>query len=284
MDYQVISGTDIANNIYDAINTSVIKSNKTPGLAIVLVGAKKESLTYVNIKKNKCKKYGLNCTLIELDETIDEKAILTSIIDLNNDDSVNGIIVQLPLPEHFNSRKILDLIVPEKDVDGLGTFNLGRLLSDSNPYFYPCTPEGCMTILTEHNVTIEGAHAVIIGCSNIVGKPMALMFINKEATVTMCHKKTKNIKNIVQMADILIVACGVPELVKGDWVKDGTFVIDVGINYVNDETSLKGYKIVGDVDFNEVSKKAHITPVPGGVGPMTVSTLLSHVTNGARQY
>ena len=141
-----------------------------------------------------------------------------------------------------------------------------------------------MSILNEHHVQIEGAHAVVIGCSNIVGKPMGIMLMNKEATVTMCHKKTKNIKQIVQMADILIVACGVPELVKGDWVKEGAFVIDVGINYVSDSTLPKGYKITGDVDFKEVSKKAYVTPVPGGVGPMTVSTLLSHVTIAAKNY
>ena len=283
MNYQVISGTDIANNIYNTINTNVSMSTKTPGLAIIMVGGKKESMTYVNIKKNKCKKYGLYCNLMELDDDVSDDAIILSIMELNNDISVHGIIVQLPLPPYLNSRKILDSILPEKDVDGLGTFNMGKLLSGDEPYFYPCTPEGCMSILNEHRVQIEGAHAVIIGCSNIVGKPMGIMLINKEATVTMCHKKTENIQQIVQMADILIVACGVPELVKGDWVKEGAFVIDVGINYITDTTSSKGYRITGDVDFEEVSKKAHTTPVPGGVGPMTVSTLLSHVTNAARQ-
>ena len=275
----MISGTEIANSIYNNINNTITKLNIKPGLAIVLVGDKKESKTYIRIKKNRCKKYGLKSVIIELDKNINESSLITEINKLNNDKTIHGIIVQLPLPNHLNERTILDSIIHEKDVDGLGTLNAGKLLLNAKCSALPCTPEGCIKILDYHNIKIEGKHAVVIGRSNIVGKPMALMLLQRNATVTICHSKTKNIKDLVKLGDIVISACGKPEIIKGNWIKDNAFVIDVGINFVKDETTKKGYKLVGDVCFDQVVKKAFVTPVPGGVGPMTVAMLLNHATN-----
>ena len=214
---------------------------------------------------------GFNSRVIELEESISQEDLEKQIEILNQDKNVNGILVQLPLPKHINTYHIIEKILPEKDVDGFHPVNIGKLAIGLNPYAFSCTPFGIIKLLEEYNIEIEGKHAVIIGRSNIVGKPLSYFLLNKSATVTVCHSKTKNLPEISSQADILIAAVGIPKFVKAGWVKEGAAVIDVGINRTEEG------KLVGDVDFEEVEKKAgYITPVPGGVGPMTIAMLLSN--------
>ena len=246
------------------------KYGKPAGLAVVIVGNNPASQVYVKNKIRACENVGFYSENIELDENISEKELLQEIDKLNKNDRIDGILVQLPLPAHINELKIIDSISPEKDVDGFHVSNIGKMVIGDETGFLSCTPYGIMQLLEEYKIEIEGKDAVIIGRSNIVGKPMALMLIQKGATVQVCNSNTKDLRKKLSKADIIIVAAGVPKLLKKEDVKEGAVVIDVGINRVDG-------KICGDVDYEEVAEKtSYITPVPGGVGPMTISSLIKN--------
>ena len=246
------------------------KYGKPAGLAVVIVGNNPASQVYVKNKIRACEDVGFYSENIELDENISEKELLQEIDKLNKNDRIDGILVQLPLPAHINELKIIDSISPEKDVDGFHVSNIGKMVIGDETGFLSCTPYGIMQLLEEYKIEISGKDAVIIGRSNIVGKPMALMLIQKGATVQVCNSKTKDLRKKLSKADIIIVAAGVPKLLKKEDVKEGAVVIDVGINRVDG-------KICGDVDYEEVAEKtSYITPVPGGVGPMTIASLIKN--------
>ena len=246
------------------------KYGKPAGLAVVIVGNNPASQVYVKNKIRACEDVGFYSENIELDENISEKELLQEINKLNKNDRINGILVQLPLPAHINELKIIDSISPEKDVDGFHVSNIGKMVIGDETGFLSCTPYGIMQLLEEYKIEISGKDAVIIGRSNIVGKPMALMLIQKGATVQVCNSNTKDLRKKLNEADIIIVAAGVPKLLKKEDVKEGAVVIDVGINRVDG-------KICGDVDYEEVAEKtSYITPVPGGVGPMTIASLIKN--------
>ena len=246
------------------------KYGKPAGLAVVIVGNNPASQVYVKNKIRACENVGFYSENIELDENISEKELLQEIDKLNKNDRIDGILVQLPLPAHINELKIIDSISPEKDVDGFHVSNIGKMVIGDETGFLSCTPYGIMQLLEEYKIEIEGKDAVIIGRSNIVGKPMALMLIQKGATVQVCNSNTKDLRKKLNEADIIIVAAGVPKLLKKEDVKEGAVVIDVGINRVDG-------KICGDVDYEEVAEKtSYITPVPGGVGPMTIASLIKN--------
>ena len=246
------------------------KYGKPAGLAVVIVGNNPASQVYVKNKIRACENVGFYSENIELDENISEEELLQEIDKLNKNDRINGILVQLPLPAHINELKIIDSISPEKDVDGFHVSNIGKMVIGDETGFLSCTPYGIMQLLEEYKIEIAGKDAVIIGRSNIVGKPMALMLIQKGATVQVCNSNTKDLRKKLNKADIIIVAAGVPKLLKKEDVKEGAVVIDVGINRVDG-------KICGDVDYEEVAEKtSYITPVPGGVGPMTIASLIKN--------
>jgi tetrahydrofolate dehydrogenase/cyclohydrolase, NAD(P)-binding domain protein len=246
------------------------KYGKPAGLAVVIVGNNPASQVYVKNKIRACENVGFYSENIELDENISEKELLQEIDKLNKNDRIDGILVQLPLPAHINELKIIDSISPEKDVDGFHVSNIGKMVIGDETGFLSCTPYGIMQLLEEYKIEIAGKDAVIIGRSNIVGKPMALMLIQKGATVQVCNSNTKDLRKKLNKADIIIVAAGVPKLLKKEDVKEGAVVIDVGINRVDG-------KICGDVDYEEVAEKtSYITPVPGGVGPMTIASLIKN--------
>ena len=246
------------------------KYGKPAGLAVVIVGNNPASQVYVKNKIRACENVGFYSENIELDENISEKELLQEIDKLNKNDRINGILVQLPLPAHINELKIIDSISPEKDVDGFHVANIGKMVIGDETGFLSCTPYGIMQLLEEYKIEIAGKDALIIGRSNIVGKPMALMLIQKGATVQVCNSSTKDLRKKLNEADIIIVAAGVPKLLKKEDVKEGAVVIDVGINRVDG-------KICGDVDYEEVAEKtSYITPVPGGVGPMTIASLIKN--------
>ena len=246
------------------------KYGKPAGLAVVIVGNNPASQVYVKNKIRACENVGFYSENIELDENISEKELLQEIDKLNKNDRIDGILVQLPLPAHINELKIIDSISPEKDVDGFHVSNIGKMVIGDETGFLSCTPYGIMQLLEEYKIEIAGKDAVIIGRSNIVGKPMALMLIQKGATVQVCNSNTKDLRKKLNEADIIIVAAGVPKLLKKEDVKEGAVVIDVGINRVDG-------KICGDVDYEEVAEKtSYITPVPGGVGPMTIASLIKN--------
>ncbi len=247
------------------------KTGKTPGLAVVLVGEHPASRVYVKNKIEKTKEVGFNSIEHKLDKKVSEIELISLIDSLNNDKDVQGILVQLPLPDHIDSDKILDRIKPEKDVDGFHAQNVGRLWSGLSS-LVPCTPLGCSILVKKISQDLSGKHAVIIGRSNIVGKPMTALLLGMNATVTVCHSKTKDLEAVCKEADVLVAAVGIPEMVKSSWVKDGAIVIDVGINRIERENKKI---LVGDVKYDEcINKCSKITPVPGGVGPMTIACLL----------
>lgn len=267
----LIKGKELSEKIVASIAEEVKNYEKKPGLTVIIVGENPASKVYVNKKKKTAEEAGFNSTIIELPEDVSQQELERHIDELNNDDSVDAILVQLPLPKHINTYDILERIKPEKDVDGFHPVNVGKLVIGLKPLAISCTPYGIIKLLEENKIEIEGKNAVIIGRSNIVGKPMASLLLNRNATVTVCHSKTTSLRRVCMQADILIAAVGREKFVKADWVKPGAVVIDVGINRTEEG------KLVGDVDFEEVSKKAgYITPVPGGVGPMTIAMLLSN--------
>ena len=271
---------DIKNEIAAEVQKMKADGQKVPHLAAVIVGNNGASLTYVGSKVKSCQQIGFESTLVALPETISEVELLAKIKELNEDDDLDGFIVQLPLPKHIDEQKILMAIDPDKDVDGFHPTNFGKMALDMET-FLPATPYGIMELLERYKVETAGKHTVVIGRSHIVGRPMSILMSRKgypgDSTVTLTHSRTKNLEEYTKNADIIITALGVPEFLKADMVKDGVVVIDVGITRVDDDSNPKGYKITGDVDFDGVSKKASfITPVPGGVGPMTIAMLLKN--------
>jgi methylenetetrahydrofolate dehydrogenase (NADP+)/methenyltetrahydrofolate cyclohydrolase len=283
----IINGKEISQNLRDKLKKDISglkkKYNAVPGLAVVQVGNVAASSVYVKAKtKNACE-VGIEVIDHHLDESTSQDQLLELINTLNNQDNVNGILVQLPLPKHMNEQTILDSIHPDKDADGFHPFNVGKLSiashNDEN-LLIPCTPYGCLLMLKGLKIDLVGKNAVVIGRSNIVGKPMAQLLIKESCTVTVAHSKTKNLPDVCRNADILVAAVGRPEMIKGDWVKEGATVIDVGINRIPIQKDGKiTTKLVGDVDYNEAKKLASaITPVPGGVGPMTIACLLRNTT------
>lgn len=270
---------DIKNEIAEEVKLILNKGQRAPHLAAVIVGNDGASLTYVGSKVKACERVGFDSTLIKLNESISEDELLDKVNELNNDDKIDGYIVQLPLPKHIDTQKILLAVDPKKDVDGFHPTNFGRMALNL-PTFISATPHGIMELLKRYNVSTEGKNTIVIGRSDIVGKPISILMGLKtnpgNSTVTMAHSRTKNIESLIVQADIIISALGVPNFIKSSMVKDGAIVIDVGITRVKDNSE-KGYKIVGDVDFENVSKKSsYITPVPGGVGPMTIAMLLKN--------
>jgi methylenetetrahydrofolate dehydrogenase (NADP+)/methenyltetrahydrofolate cyclohydrolase len=267
---QIIDGKKISEELKSAIALEVSGLNSKPGLAVILVGDNAASKVYVNNKEKGCQEVGFNSIKINRDENTTEKELLQLIQDLNNDETIDGILVQLPLPNHIDTKKVIEAIDPIKDVDGFHKENMGRLLQN-NPTLRPCTPRGVMTMLEKSNINPSGLDAVVIGASNIVGRPMAIELLNAGATVTICHSKTQDLPGKVKMADIVVAAVGIPRFVQADWLKKGSIVIDVGIN------RLETGELVGDVDFDQAKDVVNaITPVPGGVGPMTIATLLEN--------
>ena len=269
----IIDGKKIAETLRQKLKKEIteIKSSfkSVPGLTVILIGEDPPSKIYVRNKEKFSKEIGINSEVIKYPENIEEKEVLSKIIELNKNKKVSGILVQLPLPKHINKQKVIETILPEKDVDGFHPINVGNLSSGYDSQI-PCTPFGCFILLKEVEKNLSGKHAVVIGRSNLNGKPMAQLLLKENCTVTITHSKTKDLKSQCNKADIIIAAVGKPKLVKGDWVKKNAIVIDVGIN-----KTING--IVGDVDFDEVVKIAKaVTPVPGGVGPMTIACLLSN--------
>lgn len=271
---------DLKLEIAESVRQLKAKGKKTPHLAAILVGSDGASMTYVSGKVKACELVGFNSTLIELPSETTEATLLHEIEKLNNDNDIDGFIVQLPLPKHIDEQKVLNAVNPDKDVDGFHPTNVGRMALDM-PCFLPATPFGILELLERYHVETSGKHVVVIGRSHIVGRPMSILMSQKrkagDATVTIAHSRTKNLKEFTLQADIIIAALGIPEFLTGDMVKDGVTIIDVGITRVEDTTKKRGYRLAGDVHFESVSKKASfITPVPGGVGPMTIAMLMKN--------
>ncbi|WP_405380689.1 bifunctional 5,10-methylenetetrahydrofolate dehydrogenase/5,10-methenyltetrahydrofolate cyclohydrolase [Maribacter sp. LLG6340-A2] len=281
---ELLDGKKVSNQIKEEIKAEVAKmkerGEKVPHLAAIIVGSDGASLTYVGSKVRSCERVGFESTLIQMPSTTSEQELLRKIKELNQDDDIDGFIVQLPLPEQIDTQKVILAVHPDKDVDGFHPTNFGKMALDMST-FIPATPFGILELLERYKVDTKGKHTVVIGRSHIVGRPMSILMGRKgwpgNSTVTLTHSHTKNITQIISQADIVISALGVPKFLKAEMVKDDAVVIDVGITRVPDETKEKGYYITGDVDFENVSKKASfITPVPGGVGPMTIAMLLKN--------
>eukprot|EP00172_Hildenbrandia_rubra_P000866 Plantae.Rhodophyta-Hildenbrandia_rubra.ctg14922.p1 GENE.Plantae.Rhodophyta-Hildenbrandia_rubra.ctg14922~~Plantae.Rhodophyta-Hildenbrandia_rubra.ctg14922.p1 ORF type:complete len:356 (-),score=53.66 Plantae.Rhodophyta-Hildenbrandia_rubra.ctg14922:385-1452(-) len=290
VDPKRIDGKELALKIRKevAIETARLteKYGQKPGLAVVIVGERKDSLTYVRSKRKACEEVGFDSFGFELPESVGQNELVKVIDELNERNDVHGILVQLPLPSHIDDEAVLDRVKLSKDVDGFHPLNIGRLCMSGRtpPLFIPCTPKGCIEMIDRVGVSIEGKNAVVIGRSNIVGLPVAMLLLHRNATVTICHSRTKDIEAKVKDADIVIAACGIPEFVKGAWIKKGAVVIDVGINAVDDASKKKGYRLVGDVEFHKVKEQARfVSPVPGGVGPMTIAMLLTNTLEAAKQ-
>ncbi|MDR1694904.1 MAG: bifunctional 5,10-methylenetetrahydrofolate dehydrogenase/5,10-methenyltetrahydrofolate cyclohydrolase [Lactobacillaceae bacterium] len=268
----IIDGKALAEEIKQKIAEGILKNNIVPVLAVVLVGNNEASHIYVKNKKKTAAEVGMDCRVFELPESSVQKEIEALVDKLNNDKNINGIIVQLPLPRGIDANNIISLISPEKDVDGLGVYNAGRLAM-GEPNIVAATPKGILYMLKSAAGDLTGKNAVVVGRSNIVGRPVSSLLLNSDCTVTIAHSKTKNLQEVAKAADIIIAACGCPKIIKKDWVKKGAIVIDVGINRIDG-------KISGDVDFDEVKDIAsYISPVPGGVGPMTVAMLIDNTYN-----
>lgn len=281
---QLLDGKKLAAELKEELKTEVEKivasGKRAPHLAAILVGSDGASKTYVGHKIKLCDYVGFKSTLIELDESCTEAELLQKVSELNEDPSVDGFIVQLPLPDHINADKVTLAIDHRKDVDGFHPLNIGRM-TQGLPAFLPATPYGIIQLLERNNIETSGKHCVVLGRSNIVGTPISILLSRKaktgNATVTLCHSRTKDLAKITQQADILIVAIGKPKFVSSEMVKEGAVVIDVGIHRVKDSTKKRGFRLVGDVDYDKVAEKcSHITPVPGGVGPLTVISLMKN--------
>ncbi|MGB0527189.1 MAG: bifunctional methylenetetrahydrofolate dehydrogenase/methenyltetrahydrofolate cyclohydrolase FolD [Flavobacteriaceae bacterium] len=282
------TSADIKEEIATEV-TNIIKQNKRPPhLAAVLVGEDGASMTYVKNKVRACEKVGFESTLIRLKDSTTEEELLQQVHALNADDSIDGFIVQLPLPSQINEEKILLAVDPKKDVDGFHPTNFGRMALEMDS-FISATPFGIMQLIERYEIETSGKNVLVVGRSNIVGRPMSILLSQKKpfanATVTLAHSRTKNLKELSLQSDIIVVALGIPNFLKADMVSEGTVVIDVGITRVDDPSSAKGYKLVGDVDYDEVApKSSHITPVPGGVGPMTIAMLLQNTLLAYQRY
>jgi methylenetetrahydrofolate dehydrogenase (NADP+)/methenyltetrahydrofolate cyclohydrolase len=288
MTAQLIDGKLIAQKVRDEVAAEVAKRTAAgkpkPGLATVLVGDRTDSLSYVTSKQKACQELGMESFHNQLPADATQEQVESLVKKLNADPKVSGILVQLPMPAHINEERVLQLINIEKDVDGFSPLNIGRLAQKGRePLFVPCTPYGCIYLLEQVGVKIDGANAVVLGRSNIVGMPAALLLISRNATVTVCHSHTRDLPAVIRQADILIAAIGKMEMVRGDWIKPGAAVIDVGINSKPDATKKSGHRLVGDVNFDEAKEVAgFITPVPGGVGPMTIAMLMRNTLRAAQ--
>ncbi|MFC7336360.1 bifunctional methylenetetrahydrofolate dehydrogenase/methenyltetrahydrofolate cyclohydrolase FolD [Haloferula chungangensis] len=286
---KVIDGKAVAAAVLEECRSEVaeMRSNGiTPGLAVVLVGSDPASQVYVGSKARTCEDLGIYSRKIELPEETTQEELIKVVEELNADSAIHGILVQSPPPKHIDEEAVIRTIDPRKDVDGFHPENVAKLALEDSSGFVPCTPAGCMRLLKEADVETKGANAVVIGRSMIVGKPMALLLMAKgsDATVTVAHSRSRDLPGICRQADIVIAAVGRPEMVTADWVKDGAVVIDVGINRVDDATKKRGYRLTGDVAYEEVAAKcAAITPVPGGVGPMTIAMLMKNTLKAAKQ-
>jgi methylenetetrahydrofolate dehydrogenase (NADP+)/methenyltetrahydrofolate cyclohydrolase len=277
---QLLDGKALSKKIEENVAKEVKQLKETcgctPGLAVVLVGQDPASAAYVNMKKKACDRVGFYSITHDMPETISQEAIEKTIMMLNNDSNVDGILIQLPLPSHIDTTKLLELVDPAKDVDGFHPYNVGRLVTNLDG-FVPCTPLGVMELLAEYNIDVKGKNCVVVGASNIVGKPMAALLLNADATVEICHIFTDNLKKHTLNADIVLCGVGVINLITEDMVKDDVVIVDIGVSRT------KEGKLVGDVDFENVSKKSsYITPSPGGVGPMTIAMLLSNTLKAAK--
>lgn len=273
----ILDGKMLRDKIFESLKAKLDKMQQKPTLAVILVGENPASQIYVRNKKKTAEKLGINSLSIEYPSDISEEELLNKIKELNSDEKVTAILVQLPLPAHINKNRIIDAILPQKDVDGLTPYNLGKLFSGEEPYVYPCTPKGILLLLDEYNIKLEGKNIVVVGRSNLVGKPVAQMLLKRNATITMCHSHTKNLSEITKTADIIVSAVG-KKVIGEKMLKSDCVVIDVGI--FRDENG----KISGDVDFENVSKTAaYISPVPGGVGPMTIASLMLNTVELARK-
>jgi len=278
---QILDGKALSDKIKVEVTKEVtslkVDTGRVPGLAVVLVGNDPASSAYVSMKKKACDTVGFYSVTHEMPRDISQEAIEKTITMMNDNPNIDGILIQLPLPEQIDTTRLLELVAPEKDVDGFHPFNVGRLTTGLDG-FVPCTPLGVMKLLQEYNIDVQGMNACVVGASNIVGKPMASLLLNANATVDICHIYTKDLKKHTLEADILLVGVGVINLIKEDMVKDGAIIIDIGINRADNG------KLVGDVDFENVSKKcSYITPVPGGVGPMTIAMLLKNTLESAKK-
>ena len=266
----IIDGKEIAKKLRSSIAKQVAKLDRKPGLAVILVGDDPASAVYVRNKDNACKEVGFYSEKINKPLDITQAALLAEVERLNKDDKIDGILVQLPLPSHLDANQVIEAINPNKDVDGFHSENVGKLMQNK-PHLRPCTPKGVMTMLATIGVDLVSKNCVVVGASNIVGRPMAMELLNARATVTICNSKTQDLSSKIKQADVVVVAVGKSKMIKGDWIKDGAIVIDVGINRLDDGS------LSGDVDFDTAQDKASwITPVPGGVGPMTIATLLEN--------
>lgn len=283
----IIDGKAIAAKVRQEVKEVVaalaVEEGRVPGLATVLVGDNTASATYVRMKKKACAEVGIRSFGHELPADISQEELIELVHRLNANPEVNGILVQLPLPKHIDEEAVLMAVDITKDVDGFHPLNIGRLaMKGRDPYFVPCTPAGCMRLLAETGVDLNGAEAVVLGRSNIVGLPMAMLLQKANATVTICHSRTKDLKAHLKRADVLVAAVGIPEMVTGDMIKPGVTIIDVGINRKDDPTRKRGYRLVGDVDYDScVEVAGAITPVPGGVGPMTIAMLMENTLRAA---
>jgi methylenetetrahydrofolate dehydrogenase (NADP+) / methenyltetrahydrofolate cyclohydrolase len=288
MTAKLIDGKAIAKELREAVAADVAAlkaaGHPPPGLATVLVGEDPASEVYVGMKKRMCERLGMESFSYTLPADASQVEVEGLVKELNDNPLVNGILVQLPLPKHLDEEAVLRTISVEKDIDGFHPINIGRLAQKGRePLFVPCTPDGCMYLLEQSGVKFEGANAVVLGRSNIVGMPAALLLVKRNATVTICHSRTKNLSDVCRQADILIAAVGRVEMVKKDWVKPGAAVIDVGTHRIDDDTKEKGYYLTGDVDFDEVKEVAGwISPSPGGVGPMTIAMLMRNTVRSAK--
>lgn len=289
MTAEIIDGKALAGalraTIAEQVSARLEAGRSRPGLATVLVGDDPASHTYVRFKRKACEEVGIQSFAHELPSSTPQEELLRLIDDLNNHPGVNGILVQLPLPDHLDEEKILLAVDVEKDVDGFHPLNLGRLAQKGRePYFIPCTPSGIMKLLERAGVELEGARAVVLGRSNIVGMPVALLLVKANCTVTVCHSRTRDLPDLCREADVLVAAIGQAEMVKGEWIKPGAAVIDVGTNRIPDASRKSGTRLVGDVDFQAAVQVAGaITPVPGGVGPMTITMLLRNTVRAAER-
>lgn len=290
MTAQVIDGNAVAARIREEVRQGVEALKRdygiVPGLATVLVGENPASQTYVRMKQKACQELGMVSFGYHLPADASQAEVEGLVRELSANPEVHGILVQLPLPRHLDEEGVLGAVALEKDVDGFHPVNIGRLaMKGREPAFVPCTPNGVIALLDSVGAQIEGAHAVVLGRSNIVGLPTALLLIGRNATVTVCHSRTRDLPSVTRQADILVVAVGRPQMVRGDWVKPGAVVIDVGVNRVEDPTAKSGYRLVGDVAFDEVKEvAAAITPVPGGVGPMTIAMLMKNTLTAAQRW
>ena len=276
-----LNGKEVSTEMKEELRLKVSELKKLsiePKVAIILVGHNPESISYINMKRKVCDELGILMVIFHFLEESPEEELKKKINELNNDITIHGILIQLPLPEHFNKNKLLNHISYKKDVDGFHTMNAGALFQNRNINVVPCTPLGCMELLDYYKIDVKGMNITVVGTSDIVGLPLSMLLLQKGATVTMCNLNTKDVKEHTLHADMVIACCGVPYLIKSDWVKEDVIIIDIGINRIEDKSKKTGYRLVGDVDFENVKRKCkYITPVPGGIGPMTVISLMKNI-------